>query len=276
MKKITINYKVTTIVLASFIVGAGLFMLGRETAPQGKNESPMSRKDDRKAMKNFEEGYVYMDAAHIVHWNPSCKRAYKAMFNKPIDGLDMDEFCSCVSASHIQMIREKRDHVKELKEELEEQAREEDEKDEQALAEFRKSHPREDVVLRLYNALIKEGYKTKDIGSEARFREMMRDKNNRGQLYAWIESTGKSLGDYDKYEKSLAAAYEDDIKKLYDALSKKGYSSYDIGTEEQFRKAMKDKDVRKRLYDYIHDRGDFRIGSYEDYECRITAALSAE
>jgi hypothetical protein len=63
---------------------------------------------------------------------------------------------------------------------------------------------------------------------------------------------------------------------LYDGLVKKGYSSFDIGTEEQFRKAMRDKDVRKRLYDYIIDRGDFRIGSYEDYDQRITAALSAE
>lgn len=61
-----------------------------------------------------------------------------------------------------------------------------------------------------------------------------------------------------------------EAKKLYDALRRKGYQASDIGNEKTFIVKMRDKANRKALYDYVLSRGDFRIGSYDDYEWRLT------
>lgn len=62
----------------------------------------------------------------------------------------------------------------------------------------------------------------------------------------------------------------DDVSVLYNRLLSKGYEVSDIGTEEIFRNKLSKKENRKILYDYIIKRGDFKIGSYEQYEERIS------
>ena len=62
----------------------------------------------------------------------------------------------------------------------------------------------------------------------------------------------------------------DEIGKLYSALTKKGYRADEIGDESAFRSAMRNKENRKELYDWISARGDFGIGDYATYETRLT------
>lgn len=61
-----------------------------------------------------------------------------------------------------------------------------------------------------------------------------------------------------------------EVKKLYDALIKKGYTTRDLGDAEVFAKKISDEQNRKQLYDYVVRRGDFRIGDYDTYERRLT------
>ena len=61
-----------------------------------------------------------------------------------------------------------------------------------------------------------------------------------------------------------------EIDKLYSALTKKGYRADEIGDESAFRSAMGNKENRKELYDWISARGDFGIGDYATYETRLT------
>ena len=64
---------------------------------------------------------------------------------------------------------------------------------------------------------------------------------------------------------------DNEVKKLYSALIGKGYTTRDLGDEQTFMGKMQDADNRKQLYDWVNARGDFRIGSYDDYEKRLTA-----
>ena len=64
---------------------------------------------------------------------------------------------------------------------------------------------------------------------------------------------------------------DNEVKKLYSALIGKGYTTRDLGDEQTFMGKMQDADNRRQLYDWVNARGDFRIGSYEDYEKRLTA-----
>ncbi|MDD6007606.1 MAG: LPD5 domain-containing protein, partial [Bacteroidales bacterium] len=61
-----------------------------------------------------------------------------------------------------------------------------------------------------------------------------------------------------------------EVKKLYDALIKKGYTTRDLGDAGVFAKKISDEQNRKQLYDYVVRRGDFRIGDYDTYERRLT------
>ena len=63
---------------------------------------------------------------------------------------------------------------------------------------------------------------------------------------------------------------EDEIKKLYNALIQKGYSTSDIGEEDVFISKMGDKENRRQLYEHVSARGNFRIGDYGTYERRLT------
>ena len=63
----------------------------------------------------------------------------------------------------------------------------------------------------------------------------------------------------------------DELNKLYTALIGKGYTTDDLGDENTFRSMMSDKNNRKDLYDYVSERGDFRIGDYDAYEQRLTS-----
>lgn len=63
---------------------------------------------------------------------------------------------------------------------------------------------------------------------------------------------------------------DDDVSILYSALIKKGYSTDAIGTEDIFREKLSKEKNRGILYNYILSRGDFRIGSYKQYEERIS------
>lgn len=62
----------------------------------------------------------------------------------------------------------------------------------------------------------------------------------------------------------------DNISSLYNNLIKKGYSPEDIGDENTFREKMASKENRRKLYDYVISRNDFRIGDYDNYEKRLS------
>lgn len=64
----------------------------------------------------------------------------------------------------------------------------------------------------------------------------------------------------------------EEVKKLYTALIGKGYTANDLGNEDVFAKKMQDEQNRKELYDYVSSRGDFKIGSYDNYEQRLRPA----
>lgn len=64
----------------------------------------------------------------------------------------------------------------------------------------------------------------------------------------------------------------EEVKKLYTALIGKGYTANDLGNEDVFAKKMQDEQNRRELYDYVSSRGDFKIGSYDNYEQRLRPA----
>lgn len=67
---------------------------------------------------------------------------------------------------------------------------------------------------------------------------------------------------------------ESEVKKLYNALLSKGYSTEDLGDEGTFETKMGDKNSRKELYDWVSSKGNFRIGDYDTYESRLTSSAS--
>jgi hypothetical protein len=68
---------------------------------------------------------------------------------------------------------------------------------------------------------------------------------------------------------------KDDIRNLYSALVKNGYSIDDLGgSEENFRANMRDEKIRGEFYDWVVGRDDFNIGSRDAYEKRMTGALN--
>lgn len=66
---------------------------------------------------------------------------------------------------------------------------------------------------------------------------------------------------------------KDNLSSLYNALISKGYSTDDLGDENTFRSKMSNKNNRKDLYDYVSERGDFRIGDYDSYENRLAGDM---
>ena len=65
---------------------------------------------------------------------------------------------------------------------------------------------------------------------------------------------------------------EQEVKKLYQALLSKGYSTQDLGDEQRFLHKMSDAGNRKQLYDWVASKGNFRIGDFNAYESRLTGA----
>ena len=63
-------------------------------------------------------------------------------------------------------------------------------------------------------------------------------------------------------------------EQLYNSLLNKGYTEKNIGDRDTFLTKMQDKENRRKLYDFINKRGDFRIGNYENYEQRIASDFS--
>ena len=63
-------------------------------------------------------------------------------------------------------------------------------------------------------------------------------------------------------------------EQLYNSLLDKGYTEKNIGDRDTFLTKMQDKENRRKLYDFISKRGDFRIGNYENYEQRIASDFS--
>ena len=60
----------------------------------------------------------------------------------------------------------------------------------------------QDNIKDLHTELIKAGYKESDIGNESQFREKLRDKKNRFELYHYVMNRQDfNLGSYDGYEK---------------------------------------------------------------------------
>ena len=60
-------------------------------------------------------------------------------------------------------------------------------------------------------------------------------------------------------------------EQLYNSLLNKGYTEKNLGDRDTFLTKMQDKENRRKLYDFISKRGDFRIGNYENYEQRIAS-----
>ena len=74
-----------------------------------------------------------------------------------------------------------------------------------------------DNLSSLYNGLRKKGYSAEDIGDESTFRERMKDKNNRKQLYDYVSARKDfKIGDYDSYEQRLSGESQniEDVKKF--------------------------------------------------------------
>lgn len=69
---------------------------------------------------------------------------------------------------------------------------------------------------------------------------------------------------------------EQEVKKLYQALLSKGYSTQDLGDEQRFLHKMSDAGNRKQLYDWVSSRGNFRIGDFNAYEARLTGGAQQE
>ena len=62
-----------------------------------------------------------------------------------------------------------------------------------------------------------------------------------------------------------------ELKNLYNSLINKGYTAYDIGDYNTFSEKMQSCENRKQLYEYVSST--HNIGSYEDYENRLTITI---
>ncbi|MBE6337006.1 MAG: hypothetical protein E7066_10100, partial [Lentimicrobiaceae bacterium] len=69
---------------------------------------------------------------------------------------------------------------------------------------------------------------------------------------------------------------EIEVRKLYNALIKKGYTIDQIGDENTFMNNMNDEDKRMDLYKYVSSKGNFVIGDYDTYERRLTSSPDVE
>ena len=69
---------------------------------------------------------------------------------------------------------------------------------------------------------------------------------------------------------------KDTLSSLYNVLIKKGYTTREIGDETTFRALMADKQIRRRFYDKVVSRGDFRIGDYDRYEKALSAVYGEQ
>ena len=69
---------------------------------------------------------------------------------------------------------------------------------------------------------------------------------------------------------------EQEVKKLYQALLGKGYSTNDLGDEQSFLEKMSDSGNRKQLYDFVSSKGNFRIGDFDAYESRLTGGVQQQ
>ena len=69
---------------------------------------------------------------------------------------------------------------------------------------------------------------------------------------------------------------KDNLSSLYNGLIKKGYTTREIGNETTFRSLMEDKQNRRKLYDKVVSRGDFRIGDYDRYEKALSGVYEIQ
>lgn len=69
---------------------------------------------------------------------------------------------------------------------------------------------------------------------------------------------------------------KDNLSSLYKGLIKKGYTTREIGDETTFRSLMEDKQNRRKLYDKVVSRGDFRIGDYDRYEKALSGVYEIQ
>ena len=101
-----------------------------------------------------------------------------------------------------------------------------------------------DNLSSLYNGLRKKGYSAEDIGDESTFRERMKDKNNRKQLYDYVSARKDfKIGDYDSYEQRLSG------------------ESQNIEPVQPFKPEVKeDSKKRKTLREQVNKSG-FQLGN---------------
>ena len=101
-----------------------------------------------------------------------------------------------------------------------------------------------DNLSSLYNGLRKKGYSAEDIGDESTFRERMKDKNNRKQLYDYVAARNDfKIGDYDSYEQRLSG------------------ESQNIEPVQPFKPEVKeDRKKRKTLREQVNKSG-FQLGN---------------
>lgn len=101
-----------------------------------------------------------------------------------------------------------------------------------------------DNLSSLYNGLRKKGYSAEDIGDESTFRERMKDKNNRKQLYDYVSARKDfKIGDYDSYEQRLSG------------------ESQNIEHVQPFKPEVKeDSEKRKTLREQVNKSG-FQLGN---------------
>lgn len=69
---------------------------------------------------------------------------------------------------------------------------------------------------------------------------------------------------------------KDTLSSLYNGLIKKGYTTREIGDETTFRALMADKQIRRKFYDKVVSRGDFRIGDYDRYEKALSGVYEVQ
>jgi N12 class adenine-specific DNA methylase len=62
---------------------------------------------------------------------------------------------------------------------------------------------------------------------------------------------------------------ENEVRKLYSALISKGYK---LDNEDTFISSMNDKENRKKLYDFVSSKRNFKIGDYDTFESRLTSS----
>ena len=58
-------------------------------------------------------------------------------------------------------------------------------------------------------------------------------------------------------------------KKVYAGLTKRGYTAAELGDEAKFVERMSKESNRRKLYDYVQERGNANMGSWERFNARM-------